>query len=80
MNSLPPPHSSKLPTKKNLNSAISEIRSQQVRERKRKSCLKEFDSLPSQERQTKFNKYKGRKISLFYIKEYEKLDIMGYYK
>lgn len=79
-NTIPDPHSSKLPTKSNLRNAISAIRSDQARERKRKSMLKAFDNLPLSERQFRFTKYRGRKLSLFYIKDYDKLDIMGYFK
>ncbi len=64
----------------NLKQAQSFLHQEQNRFRNKQSVLNEFDRKPLSERQSLFNSYKGFKHHICFIKDYDKLYIMGYFK
>lgn len=59
--------------------ALNTVRTERYREKKRQEKLKQFDNLPPNEKQRLFNKYRGKKLHICYIKEWDKLRIVEEY-
>lgn len=59
--------------------ALNTVRTQRYYERKRQEKLKQFDNLPPNEKQRLFIEYKGRKLHICHIREWDKLRIIEQY-
>lgn len=73
------PHHTKNDSLGNLTKAVNFERQQRKMHQNRQRKIKKFDNLKSIEKQRLFNKLKGRKRHICFIKEYDKIQIVDNY-